>query len=748
MDFEFNGNLESFLDYQDAGFRVFELHDINPDGSCACGQPDCEAVGKHPRRANYQLAPTWGDDQLEVIAMTMRTGFGVLVDDHLVIDVDPRNGGSASYQRLVEDTGIDFKSSGTLTVATGGGGWHIYYNRPAHVLLRGSLPQYPGIDFKSSGFVIGYGSLHKSGLEYERHAGWPDKLQDAPQALIKLLERPAIVRVSVDGADHNLSHEQLAGMVDAIPNPGRDYDVYINLGMAIHAATDGEGFELWDEWCRRSDENNPTANRKKWASFKSGGGITAGTLVHMAKQAGWEEPVTFHPLPMVLPEEPEEQAPDALRIPKPLAETVIGKLAKRAAFCLEFPEMSAFMSILGSASASVCTNYSVRYQGSTDAIATGLYVVVEQPPATQKSRLLNVALRPYEDAMRAHNEYVTQYNAKIDDEDPQMLYAFGNTTDTTAAALERALASGADGRFCIASAEQSAFMSLFPSGNNFHSTNELALKGYAGENVSGLRTDRKTFSGVAYGTIVLVAQPGSCARIFSASNGSGLAERFMYVSEPSMLGVRTLHGEPLSDSDLLPIRRAVERCVQKYSERMAFNVDGRQKSLDDTVQLRATSTGYLSILEHRRAMEARMGDLLASGDMVAVSWLGKFETHVLKVASVMHVIESLADGTEVPDIIGDGMIEGAMQLVDVMATHLTTMLHDAGESGEKTEESAIIEVLSEKALTVREAAQKLRFRAPYRAIGKDAYKRAVGRLRAMCDEGLILIDQNGRLRNV
>ena len=746
MDFE--GNLESFLDYQEAGFRVFELHNIGPNGACECGQPDCEAIGKHPRRSNYQNSPeAWGEDQLEVIAMTMRTGFGVLVDDRLVIDIDPRNGGNKSYERLVQDTGIDFKSSGTLTVATGGGGWHIYYKRPGHILLRGSLPQYPGIDIKSSGFVVGYGSLHKSGLEYERHAGWPDKLLDAPQALIKLLERPAIVRVSVDGADHNLSHEQLAEMVAAIPNPGRDYDAYINLGMAIHAATDGEGFELWDEWSRRSEYNNPTANIKKWASFRAGGGITAGTLVHMAKQAGWVEPVTFHPLPMAMPE-PEEETTEALRIPAALADTVIGRLAKRAAYCLEFPEMSTFMSILGAASAAVCTNYSVRYQGSSDAIATGLYVVVEQPPATQKSRLLNVALKPYEDSIRRHNEYVVQHNAGVDDDDPQMLYAFGNTTDTTAAALERALASGADGRFCIASAEQSAFMSLFPSGNNFHSTNELALKGYAGENVSGLRTDRKTFAGVAYGTIVLVAQPGSCGRIFSASNGSGLAERFMYVSEPSMLGARTLHGEPLSDSDLLPIRRAVERCVQKYSERMAFNVDGKQKILEDTVQLRATSTGYLSILERRRAMEAKMGALLDSGDMVAVSWLGKFETHVLKVASVMHVIESLAEAGEVPDMIGDDMIEGAMQLVDVMASHLTTMLHDAGESGEKTEESAIIEVLSEKPLTVREAAQKLRFRAPYRAMGKDAYKRATGRLRAMCEDGLILIDQNGRLRNV
>ena len=85
-------------DYLEAGFRIFPLWEITPQGTCGCGDPDCAAIGKHPRIQNWQQVPHWSDEQIETMDEMGQfdTGFGVCVDDHLVIDIDKRNGGFES----------------------------------------------------------------------------------------------------------------------------------------------------------------------------------------------------------------------------------------------------------------------------------------------------------------------------------------------------------------------------------------------------------------------------------------------------------------------------------------------------------------------------------------------------------------------------------------------------------------------------------------------------------------------------
>ncbi len=81
-----------------------------------------------------------------MLQFTITTGFGVCLDNHLVLDIDPRNGGNESYAKLVKDTGIDYASGSGFVVATGGGGKHIYFSRPEGAYLT-HLSGYPGIDF-------------------------------------------------------------------------------------------------------------------------------------------------------------------------------------------------------------------------------------------------------------------------------------------------------------------------------------------------------------------------------------------------------------------------------------------------------------------------------------------------------------------------------------------------------------------------------------------------------------------------
>lgn len=439
-----------------------------------------------------------------------------------------------------------------------------------------------------------------------------------------------------------------------------------------------------------------------------------------------------------------------VELPGALRNTVIGKLAKRAAHCLEFPEASTFLALLGSASAAVATAYAVQYATGTS-LPTGLFAIVEQPPATQKSYLLKIGMSAYERGLRDHNRRVGAFNKEAEKGDG-IPYGFLNVTDATSAALDEALSSSDSGRFVIASAEQSAFASLFPESGTYASNNELLLKGYPGEYVSSLRKGRRAFHGVASGTVMLIAQPGSAKRVFSASNGSGLAERFLYMAEPSLLGKRALHGEYLPREHEAAFTKACAECVRIYSGRVfERDAEGERVSLEPEAlaQLRAADDGYAMIRDERKRMEPRLGALARRGDMVLLSWLGKLETHVLKVAAVLHVFESSAEGCKVPEVIPSSLIRAALDFVLVMGEHLEQILLDNGESGAAVEVDAVFSLISEKRFGVTPAVMALKNRAPFKAMGKNAaYSAAKSRVFSMLNDGLLMLDAKGNLITV
>lgn len=284
-------------DMIDAGIRVFGLYSIS-GGACGCGNPECKAAGKHPIASNWQHTPEWSDEQLEVMEMSgqFETGYGVLVRGLLVIDVDARNGGVQSFEKLCADFGLDILGMAGLAVATGSGGgsMHLYYRIGADIPLMQHHPSYPGIDFKSSGYVVGPGSMHASGNEYEPLHGHPDDISDAPVQIIDLLRKPDVYRAEYHGEPMDVTDEQLSDMLSHI-DPDTDHETWYRCGMALHHATGGTGFDIWDAWSNRGSKYpGRTTLEKRWHSFgKATNPVTLGTLTHYAEQAGWRQSVTF-----------------------------------------------------------------------------------------------------------------------------------------------------------------------------------------------------------------------------------------------------------------------------------------------------------------------------------------------------------------------------------------------------------------------------------------------------------------------
>lgn len=149
--------------YLDHGFTLFPLRGKVPLG------------GFHWREATFD---PFFDPQ---------DNFGVqLSAEDLVIDIDPRNGGTESFERL----GV---TTPTFTVETGSGGLHLYFKKPAGFKIRKNLKEFKGIDFISEGgYVVGAGSEHpKTNLDY--FILKEGSIEKAPQALLDLIQKQDVV---------------------------------------------------------------------------------------------------------------------------------------------------------------------------------------------------------------------------------------------------------------------------------------------------------------------------------------------------------------------------------------------------------------------------------------------------------------------------------------------------------------------------------------------------------------------------
>jgi len=71
-----------------------------------------------------------------------------------------------------------------------------------------------------------------------------------------------------------------------------DYDQWIRVGMILKKEMGQLGFELWDNWSRKSDKYDPFVMSAKWASFKKEDGIGIRQLIQMGKNHGFQGQIT------------------------------------------------------------------------------------------------------------------------------------------------------------------------------------------------------------------------------------------------------------------------------------------------------------------------------------------------------------------------------------------------------------------------------------------------------------------------
>jgi hypothetical protein len=284
-------------EFIEAGFRIFPIWPTDKNGNCTCGKEHCIGAGKHPRSQNWPSSPNWDEEQLETMEQfsSLATHYGVVCKGMLVIDVDARNGGVESFKKLCKAIPqLDLEAGLVVTTGSGGGSRHYYFSVDQSISLLSHHPEYPGVDFQhGSKYVVGPGSKHKSGKTYTAD-GSPYDIGPAPDALVDLLRIPERHRTEYNGTSLDVSHKDIADMLAYVHNDDLHYDDWVKIGMSIHQATGGSGYELWRLWSATSPKHDETMMEARWHSFgKCTNPVTIGTLVYHAEQGGWIAPVTF-----------------------------------------------------------------------------------------------------------------------------------------------------------------------------------------------------------------------------------------------------------------------------------------------------------------------------------------------------------------------------------------------------------------------------------------------------------------------
>lgn len=254
--------------------------------------------GKSPIHRNWTKRTYTAINQVNHMEAGDNVGVRLRATD-LVIDVDPRNFKPVwknvdPFTELVLQMGIN--PDEFPTVITGSGGLHIYMEKDADISTVDSLPDFPGVEFKSIGRqVVAPGSLHPDTHQpYQWSGNTADDLgwlgaPSAPNSLLERIGRPKATQVSGGG---EYDQEELSEMLDHLdPEEFSDHDRWLTLMQACHHATAGDGREEFIEWCTNDPAyvDDGFMIGMRWDSLHAGGKgarVTYRTLHHIMHEHG------------------------------------------------------------------------------------------------------------------------------------------------------------------------------------------------------------------------------------------------------------------------------------------------------------------------------------------------------------------------------------------------------------------------------------------------------------------------------
>jgi len=246
--------------------------------------------------------------------------------------------------------------------------------------------------------------------------------------------------------------------------------------------------------------------------------------------------------------------------------------------------------------------------------------------------------------------------------------------DVTIEAAEN-VANNQKGMFNIISAEAEAINvvtgGVYGDDNSGKKSNfGLLLKAWDGEFTSSVRIGREGYEGIIKCTICVIAQDDSVDTILAAgASGRGLAERFLLLAERSLLGQRNFD----------KIRHINEELHDKY-KRLIKNIIN-----EPPVSLIFSSEALEVINTYKLNQEIELGDDGKYSHNLLTGFMGKCDKQIMKIASILHVVDHWQDGGNRSKIITDDYAYWAISIFDELAKTYINAADVMGYVGDQAE---------------------------------------------------------------
>ncbi|QIA64021.1 DUF3987 domain-containing protein [Vibrio astriarenae] len=366
-------------------------------------------------------------------------------------------------------------------------------------------------------------------------------------------------------------------------------------------------------------------------------------------------------------------------------DNLIFKFSASLAKSAQFPQQTAALIALASFSSAANGSYAVQYRDGSS-LSLGLYAVSEQPPGSSKSRVLNTTTRAIRSKFAelrklAIDSVSCDADLSNDDESKQKpRVTIPYLTDTTPEALEQKLAHQG-GYFGIASAEQASIDTLLGTNLDRKNNNDVILKAYTGnEQHVSCRVGRNGYSGSPYGSVNVIAQEGTIESILAKSNGQGIAERFLMISEPNMLGHRQYTEYTMVDPELsTDFDNLASNLVMAHHKL-------KPESIDDLNTLCINVLGWELIDKYRARIEPRLADGEKYSHSILRGAFSKADIQIMKISALLHLSGPRKDKA----VISDVEVEQAIGVVNELLNNLYNIMEAKGIIGLKAEYTAIL----------------------------------------------------------
>lgn len=356
------------------GWPVLPLH-YPVNNHCSCSHPSCTSQGKHPLTSRGLKDASSSVEQVKSWwTAHPRANCGILTGKEsgiVVLDVDPRHGGLVSLKKIQSDYGL---LPQTLTVKTGGDGFHYYFRHPGGE-MRNRANILPGLDFRGDGgYVVAPPSIHISQSSYI----WENEQQplaDLPSWLQSLLEqRPAKPKLGTNKTSplgEGARNSSLTSIAGVLMSKGITSELIAKTLEAVNESA-----------C------NPPLGLNEIQSIV--------TSVSRYEEKPWDKPRR-------IPEKVEPKALSGEMLPEPIKSWCLD-IADRMQVPLEYPAGAAIVMM----STLIGRKLTIKPRKFDDwEVVPNLWGCIIAPPGAMKSPTMSAVLKPLQKlAVQARKEYM------------------------------------------------------------------------------------------------------------------------------------------------------------------------------------------------------------------------------------------------------------------------------------------------------------------------------------------------------